>query len=83
MCKILGDLACAKNQHAKLKMKNFFEQPGNLLSVWGLNVVSFLNNSLPYLQFLSLILAISLSIMSIKKMSKSNNRGEEENDPIL
>jgi hypothetical protein len=63
-------------------MKQLLEQPGALLSVWGLNIVSFLNNSLPYLQFVSLVLAIYLSVMSIHKMSKKKKGEEENNDPI-
>lgn len=66
-------------------MKQFIEQPTALLSVWGLNIVSFLNDSLPYLQFISLVLAIALSTFSLVKMFKNNKGGEENNnnDPIL
>lgn len=64
-------------------MKDFFEQPTNLVSIWGLNIVSFLNNSLPYLQFISLILAIGLSVMSMLKMAKNNKGEEENNDPVI
>jgi len=65
-------------------MKQLLEQPTALMSVWGLNIVSFLNDSLPFLQATSLLLAITLSIMSMIKMSKNKNESEEENsDPII
>ena len=66
-------------------MKQFLEQPTAMLSVWGLNIVSFLNNSLPYLQFVSLVLAIILSTVSIIRMTKSSKKSEEDtnSDPIL
>ena len=66
-------------------MKQFIEQPTALLSVWGLNIVSFLNDSLPYLQFISLVLAIALSTFSLVKMFK-NNKGDEKDtnhDPVV
>ncbi len=85
MCYVLGSLISAENQYSKLKMKQFLEQPTALLSVWGLNIVSFLNDSLPFLQFASLVLAIIMSSMSIVKMIKGSKKGEEtvNNDPIL
>lgn len=64
-------------------MRQLLEQPAALLSVWGLNIVSFLNNSLPYLQFLSLVLAIALSVMSMKRMAQNKKGEEENNDPVI
>lgn len=64
-------------------MKQLIEQPAALMSIWGLNIVSFLNDSLPYLQFISLVLAITLSIMSMKRMAQKTKGEEENNDPVI
>ena len=65
-------------------MKSLLEQPAAVASIWGLNIVSFMNDSLPYLQFVSLVLAIGLSIMTMVKMSKNKKQGEKENDdPVI
>lgn len=45
-------------------------EPTVLLGVWSFNAAGFLVHSLPYLQFISLILAIAMSMVSLKKMLK-------------
>lgn len=41
-----------------------------LAGVWGLNISSYLMSSLPYLQAASLLLAITVSIVTLIKLSK-------------
>ena len=56
-------------------MKQFSNQDV-LLGVWGLNVTSFLVSSLPYLQFASLVLAIVVSIATLRKLAKQSKDEE-------
>jgi len=49
---------------------------------WGLHITSFLVASIPYLQVLSLLLAIGVSILTIRKLikdSKTKKKGSSEN----
>ena len=39
---------------------------------WGLHITSFLVASIPYLQVLSLLLAIGVSILTIRKLVKDS-----------
>ena len=41
-----------------------------LAGVWGLNISSYLMSSLPYLQAISLVLAITVSIVTLVKLSR-------------
>ena len=48
---------------------------------WGLHITSFLVASIPYLQVLSLILAIGVSILTLRKLvkdSKAKKKGSNE-----
>lgn len=50
-------------------------------SAWGLHITSFLVASIPYLQVLSLILAIGVSILTLRKLvrdSKAKKRSSDE-----
>lgn len=49
-----------------------------LLGVWGLNVTSFLVSSLPYLQFASLVLAIVVSVATLRRLTKEGNKTDAE-----
>ena len=51
-----------------------------LLGVWGLNVTSFLISSIPYLQFASLLLAIVVSVLSLRKLAKDSKNEESESE---
>lgn len=44
-----------------------------LLGVWGLNLTSYLSSSIPYLQFASLILAIVVSVVTLRKLMKQTD----------
>jgi uncharacterized membrane protein len=39
---------------------------------WGLHITSFLVASIPYLQVLSLLLAIGVSILTLRKLAKDS-----------
>jgi hypothetical protein len=53
------------------------------VGAWGLHLSSFIMASMPYLQALSLILAISVSIFTLRKMLKDSQRKrKEKNDKI-
>lgn len=48
--------------------------PGTLTAgAWGLHLSSFIMNSMPYLQALSLILAILVSIVTLRKLVRESN----------
>jgi len=47
-----------------------------LATTWGLHLGSYLMASTPYLQVISLMLAMIASILTIIKMSKKPNKGE-------
>jgi hypothetical protein len=47
-----------------------------LLGVWGLNLTSYLVSSIPYLQFASLVLAIVVSIVTLRKLMKQSEDNE-------
>ena len=49
-----------------------------LLGVWGLNVTSFLVSSLPYLQFASLILAIGVSIATLRRLARESKKLDDK-----
>jgi len=49
--------------------------PGFLaISTWGLHISSFIMASMPYLQAASLMLAISVSIFTLRKLIKDERR---------
>ncbi len=75
MCYALGNFIGSQIKYSKLSMKNLTNQDV-LLGVWGLNVTSFLVSSLPYLQFASLVLAIVVSIATLRKLAKQSKDEE-------
>ena len=51
------------------------------VGAWGLHISSFLMASIPYLQVLSLVLAIGVSILTLRKLvrdSKAKKRSSDE-----
>lgn len=46
--------------------------------VWGLHISSYLMASLPYLQAASLILAIAVSVVTLKKLIKESSTKDDE-----
>ena len=49
-----------------------------LLGVWGLNLTSYLVSSIPYLQFASLVLAIVVSVVTLRKLAGQISKDESE-----
>ena len=69
MCNKLGSITNSENQHSKLRMKN--AAPELLIAgAWGLHISSFIMESMPYLQATSLILAITVSLLTLRKLIK-------------
>jgi ABC-type nickel/cobalt efflux system permease component RcnA len=53
------------------------------VGAWGLHLSSFIMASMPYLQALSLILAIAVSIFTLRKLVKdSYQKRKQKNDKI-
>ena len=51
------------------------------VGAWGLHLTSFIVASIPYLQALSLILAIGVSILTLRKLVKdSKSKRKESSD---
>lgn len=78
---ILGTVIDSKNKHSKLKMKTATTE---VLTVgaWGLHLTSFLVASIPYLQVLSLLLAVAVSILTLIKLVKDSKRKKGFNEEI-
>ncbi len=68
---LLGDFASTKDKHSKLEMKTATSET-LAAGAWGLHITSFLVASIPYLQVLSLLLAIGVSILTIRKLVKDS-----------
>ena len=47
---------------------------------WGLHITSFLVASIPYLQVLSLLLAIGVSILTLRKLAKDSKAKKISSD---
>lgn len=47
---------------------------------WGLHITSFLVASIPYLQVLSLLLAIGVSILTLRKLVKDSKAKKRSSD---
>jgi F0F1-type ATP synthase assembly protein I len=47
-----------------------------LATTWGLHLGSYLMASMPYLQIISLMLAMTASILTIIKLTKKPKKGE-------
>lgn len=72
MCNELGRNVNSKNQYSKLIMKNTTAE-GLAVGAWGLHFSSFIMQSMPYLQATSLILAIIVSLVTLRKLIKESN----------
>lgn len=80
---ILGVVTDSKDKHSKLKMKTATSE---VLTVgaWGLHLTSFIVASIPYLQALSLILAIGVSILTLRKLVKdSRSKKKKSSDESI
>jgi uncharacterized membrane protein len=80
MCYLLGGTVSTKAKYTKLKMKTATSETLTA-GAWGLHITSFLVASIPYLQVLSLLLAIGVSILTLRKLvkdSKAKKRGSDE-----
>jgi len=80
MCCVLGNFTDTKDKHSKLEMKTTTTET-LAAGAWGLHLTSFLVASIPYLQVLSLLLAIGVSILTIRKLvkdSKAKRRSSDE-----
>jgi len=71
----LGNFIGSQIKYFKLSMKQLSNHEV-LLGVWGLNVTSFLVSSIPYLQFASLVLAIVVSVVTLRKLAKQSKDDE-------
>jgi len=80
MCYLLGIYIDSKDKHTKLKMKTVTSETLTA-GAWRLHITSFLVASIPYLQVLSLLLAIGVSILTLRKLvrdSKAKKKGSNE-----
>ena len=71
MCCKLGNPFSTKIKHSKL-----MREGDVLAATWSLHIGSYLMASMPYLQFISLVLAMTASILTIIKMTKKPKKGE-------
>ena len=53
---------------------------GLTAGAWGLHITSFLVASIPYLQVLSLLLAIGVSILTLRKLAKDSKAKKISSD---
>lgn len=71
MCYQLGNPFSTKIKHSKLMREGEI-----LAATWSLHLGSYLMASMPYLQLISLMLAITASILTIVKMARKPKKGE-------
>ena len=76
---LLGDLTGTKDKHSKLEMKTATSET-LAAGAWGLHITSFLVASIPYLQVLSLLLAIGVSILTLRKLVKDSKAKKISSD---
>lgn len=48
------------------------------VSAWGLHISSFIMQSMPYLQAMSLILAITVSLFTLRKLIRESNEKKKK-----
>ena len=77
MCNELGSVTNTKNQHSKLIMKDTTAE-GLTAGAWGLHLSSFIMESMPYLQATSLILAIVVSLFTLRKLLKESSEKKKK-----
>lgn len=73
MCNQLGSFINTKNKYTELIMKGTTAE-GLTAGAWGLHLSSFIMESMPYLQATSLILAIVVSLMTLRKLIKETKQ---------
>ena len=73
----MGGIANTKNKYPELNMKTLTTE---VLAVgaWGLHLTSFMVASIPYLQVLSLVLAIGISILTLRKLVKDSKQKRKD-----
>jgi hypothetical protein len=76
---VLGIVTDSKDKHSKLEMKTATTET-LAAGAWGLHLTSFLVASIPYLQAFSLILAIGVSILTLRKLIKSSKEAKRSSD---
>jgi len=76
---ILGAVIDSKDKHSKLEMKTVTVET-LAAGAWGLHLTSFLVASIPYLQAVSLLLAIGVSILTLRKLVKNSKAAKKSSD---
>ena len=76
---VLGIFIDSKDKHTKLKMKTLTSETLTV-GAWGLHISSFLMASIPYLQVLSLLLAIGVSILTFRKLIRDSRAKKISSD---
>jgi len=79
MCYLMGIFIDTEDKHTKLKMKTATSETLTV-GAWGLHLSSFVVASIPYLQALSLILAIGVSILTLRKLVKDSKAKRKSSD---
>lgn len=83
MCYLLGIIADSKVKPTKLKMKTATSE-ALTVGAWGLHLSSFIVASIPYLQATSLLLAIVVSILTLRKLVKdSKDKKKKSSDESI
>ena len=83
MCYLLGSIINTKDKHTKLKMKTATSETLTV-GAWGLHLSSFVVASIPYLQAISLILAIVVSILTLRKLVRdSKSKKKKSSDESI
>ena len=78
---ILGVTVNSKDKHSKLKMKTLTSETLTV-GAWGLHITSFLVASIPYLQVLSLVLAIGVSLLTLSKLVRDSKKKKSSDEEI-
>jgi hypothetical protein len=81
MRRILGVVTDSKDKHSKLKMKTVTSE-ALTAGAWGLHITSFLVASIPYLQVLSLLLAIGVSLLTLNKLVRDSKKKKSSDEKI-
>lgn len=75
MCYKVGNYFSAENKHSKL-MK---QEPELIIAgAWSLHLGSYLMESMPYLQFFSLLLATIASILTLRKLLREERKNDQK-----
>ena len=63
--------------HVQLNMKTLSNQY-YMAGVWSLHISSYLVSSIPYIQLLSLALAMTASILTLRKLIREERKHDQE-----